>query len=168
MFVSEDAEAEVTSGGNVQLLVVPQRSGGISGPSRRKFGLGEECGCGRIRGESSADVGVELFGVHDGDAAEDGIVEVCRTERRGELFGGENRAEVLRINGGIVATSLFKVDVPSSSQSIRLSSKTSRAKADDHVKRREELGPASLAAGEKFRGAEVNQVLVIRDNINWR
>ena len=49
-----------------------------------------------------------------------------RTEETGcsqgsrELLHSENRAEVLRIDAGIVAIPLFGIDVPSSSQRIRL------------------------------------------------
>ena len=45
----------------------------------------------------------------------------------------ENWMEIVRIYKGIVAASLLRVDVPSSSQSIRFGSKSAGAEMDDEV-----------------------------------
>lgn len=111
---------------------------------------------------------MELFGVEDSHASEYWVVHLGSPKRGGQLFGGENGAKVLRINTGIVVTSLFKIDVPSSSQGVRFGAETSGTEADDHVKGGEVLRPASLSACQKFHGAKVFQVLVTGDDIHRR
>ena len=54
-------------------------------------------------------------------------------EGRCQLFGSEHGSVVLRIDSGIVAIPLFKIDIPSSSKSIRLGSEFSRMEMDDKV-----------------------------------
>ena len=61
------------------------------------------------------DVRVKLLNVHDGDGSEDGEVEGGRSEGQCQLFISKNWTEIVRIYSGIVAASLFRVDVPSSS-----------------------------------------------------
>ena len=61
-------------------------------------------------------------------------------------------AENVRIYGGIVPASLLSVDIPSSSQGIRIRSKTAGAETDDKVKLRHIFGPMNLSSGEEFCG----------------
>jgi hypothetical protein len=84
----------------------------------------------------------------------------------GKLFGGKDQTKVMRIDLGVVVTSLFRVDVPSSSESIRLHPEFSRLKADSHIELAKVLGPACLAAGEDLGGSKIFQVLVVGDNID--
>ena len=79
------------------------------------------------------DVGVKLLDVHDGDGLEDGDVEKGCSKRRCKMFNSKNWREIVWIYGGIVAASLLRVDVPSSSQSIRFGSESARAEMDDEV-----------------------------------
>lgn len=80
---------------------------------------------------------------------------------------GENGSEVVRVDRSIVLIPLFGVDVPSSSQGIRLGAKPSRAETDDEVELGEKLQPASLPVSQEFRGGKVLEVLVVSDNANW-
>ena len=64
--------------------------------------------------------------------------EICSSKGRCQLFFVENRLEVMRIFGGIVATSLFSVDVPSSSESVWFGAEASGPKANNKVKTGEE------------------------------
>jgi len=67
----------------------------------------------------------------------------------------EHRPKVLWINMGVATIPLFGVDVPSSSESVRLGTEFSRAEMNDKVELREELGPPGLPVGEDFRGREI-------------
>jgi len=73
--------------------------------------------------------------------------------------------KVLWVNTGIVATSLFKVDVPSSSKCVRFGTKHPRPKPYDEVKSQEVFGPACLALREDLGHGKILQVQVISDHI---
>ena len=73
---------------------------------------------------------------------------------------------VLRIDSGIVAIPLFKIDVPSSSKGIRLGSEFSRTETDDEVESGEVFGPMCLSVNEDFGCGEVLEILVISDHID--
>ena len=74
--------------------------------------------------------------------------------------------EVVRIDTSIVLIPLFRVDVPASSEGIRLSSEASRAETNDEVELGEELQPAGLLLSQKLGGCEVFQVLMVSDDVN--
>ena len=71
------------------------------------------------------------------------------------MFGGEDRLVVVRVHTGVAVTSLFKVDVPSSRQAVRLGTQPSWPETDDHVERIEILRPPGLSPGQEFGGGEV-------------
>ena len=73
----------------------------------------------------------------------------------------------MRIHCGVVALLFFRVDIPPSSQSIGFGSEVSGVEADDEVELRQELRPASLAAGQEFQGREVFKVLVVCENLDF-
>ena len=73
---------------------------------------------------------------------------------------------VLRIDSGIVAIPLFKIDVPSSSKSVGFGSEFSRTEMDDEVKSGEVFGPLCLSTCEDFSCGEVSEILVIGDHID--
>ena len=60
---------------------------------------------------------------------------------------------------------LFGVDVPASSEGIRLSSEASSG-TNDRIKVGEELRPAGLPLSQELGGCNVLQVLVVGDNVN--
>ena len=70
------------------------------------------------------------------------------------------------VDSGIVAIPLFKIDVPSSSQSIGLGTEFARPKTNNEVEGRKVLGPSSLSMREDFSRGEVLKVSVISDHIN--
>ena len=49
------------------------------------------------------------------------------------MFVSKNWMEIVWIYGGIVTASLLRVDVPSSSQSVRFGSESARAEIDNEV-----------------------------------
>jgi hypothetical protein len=76
--------------------------------------------------------------------------------------------EVLQVDAGVVATPIFRVDVPVSSQGIRLGSEFSRPEVDLHIECIEVLGPLDLAPRQLLHGGEILQILMIGENINRR
>ena len=60
-------------------------------------------GCNGVSRWSGVDVGVELFDVHQGHSLEYWRKDNCCSEGCCQLLLGENRTEVVGINGGIVA-----------------------------------------------------------------
>ena len=64
------------------------------------------------------------------------------------MFLYEHGSEVSWIYAGIITSSLFRVDIPSSSKSIGFGIETSGMESDDEVELTEEFGPLDLAVGE--------------------
>ena len=83
-----------------------------------------------------------------------------------QLFRSEYGLVVLRIDSGIVTIPLFKIDVPSSSKSIRLGSKFSRMEMDDEVESGKVFGPSCLLTCEDFGCGEVLEIPVIGDHVD--
>jgi hypothetical protein len=69
----------------------------------------------RIGWESKDDVLIELFSIKDIDFSKDGFNEQGGSEGGVEMFGSEDWLEVVQIHDRVVATLLFRVDVPLSS-----------------------------------------------------
>ena len=74
--------------------------------------------------------------------------------------------EVVWIDVSVVLIPLVGVDIPSSSENIRLSSKVSTVEANDEVELGEELRPAGLLPSQELGGCKVFQVLVVGDHVN--
>ena len=70
------------------------------------------------------------------------------------------------IDASVVLIPLFGVDVPVSSEGIRLCSEASGAETNDKVELGEELQPADLPLSQELGGCKVFQVLVVSDNVN--
>ena len=66
---------------------------------------------------------MELLGIHDDTRVECWNIGSGSLKGSNELFFGKDWATVLRVYSTIGVISLFKVDVPSSSQSVRFSTK---------------------------------------------
>ena len=90
----------------------------------------------RVGGLGGFDVRVKLLDVHDGDGLEDGDIERGCSKGQCQLFVSKNWTEIVWIYGGIVAASLLRIDVPSSSQSVRFGSESAGAETDDEVELR--------------------------------
>jgi len=59
----------------------------------------------------------------------------------------ENRLEVVRVDCGIASIPLFRIDIPSSSESIQFCAKITRVEPDDKVELGEVLRPPHLPPG---------------------
>jgi hypothetical protein len=69
--------------------------------------------------------------------------------------------KVLQVDVGICVIPFFRVDIPSSSQSIRLGSQFPRMELDDEIELGEVFGPLDLVACQQVGGREVFEVLVV-------
>ena len=74
--------------------------------------------------------------------------------------------EVVWIDASVVLIPLFGVDIPVSSEGIRLSFEASRAEMNNKVELEEKLQSMGLPSSQEFGGCEVFQVLVVGDYIN--
>ena len=83
------------------------------------------------------------------------------------MFLREHRLEVSWIYAGVIASPLFRIDVPSSSKSIGFGTKASRMESDYKVRLAEEFGPSDLPAGEQFSGRKVLKIFMICNHVDW-
>ena len=83
------------------------------------------------------------------------------------MFLCEHGSEVSWIYAGIIASPLFRVDVPLSSKSVRFGTKVSRMEADDGVELAEEFGPSDLVVGEQFNGRKILKIFMICYHVDW-
>ena len=74
--------------------------------------------------------------------------------------------EILWVNTGIVATPLFKIDVPSSTKCVRFGTELPGPKPYDKVKSREVFRPTCLMPCEDLGCGKILQVPVIGDHID--
>jgi len=64
-----------------------------------------------------------------------------------KLFLSEDGLEVVRVDCGVASIPLFRIDIPSSSESIQFSAETTRVEPDDKVELGEVLRPLRLPLG---------------------
>jgi len=78
----------------------------------------------------------------------------------------EDGFEVVRIDCSIASILLFRIDVPSSSESIRFDVKTTRTEPDDKIELGEVLGPPCLSLGQYFGSRKILKVFMICNNVD--
>jgi len=83
-----------------------------------------------------------------------------------KLFLSEDGLEVVRVNCGIASISLFRIDIPLSSESIRFCTKMTRAEPNDKVELEEVLGPPCLSLDQYLGHRKILKVLMICNNID--
>ena len=83
-----------------------------------------------------------------------------------KLFLSEDGLEVVKVDCGVASILLFRIDVPSSSESIRFGAETTRAEPDDKVELGEVLGPLYLPLGQYLGGRKILKVLIIHNNVD--
>jgi len=90
-----------------------------------------------------------------------------RSSYRGcKLFLSENGLEVVRVNCGVASIPPFRIDIPSSSESIQFGAKTTRVEPDDKVELGEVLGPPRLPLGQYLGSRKILKILMICNNID--
>jgi len=82
------------------------------------------------------------------------------------LFLSEDGFEVVRVDYGVASIPFFKIDVPSSSESIQFGAKTTRVKPNDKVELEEVLGPLCLPLGQHLGSRKILKVFMIHNNVN--
>jgi len=78
----------------------------------------------------------------------------------------EGGLEVVRVDCGVASIPPFRIDVPSSSESIQFCAKMTRAKPDDKIELGKILGPLCLPPGQYLGSRKILKVLMIRNNVN--
>ena len=83
------------------------------------------------------------------------------------MFQGEHRSDILWVSSGIVATPIFKIDVPSSGQCVGFRPEFPRMEMNNKVEARKVFQPSCLMTREDIGCGEVLEVLVVGNNIDW-
>ena len=83
-----------------------------------------------------------------------------------KLFLSEDRFEVVRVDCGIASISLFRIDVPLSSESVQFGAKTTRVEPNDKIELGEVFGPSCLSLGQHFGSWKILKVFMICNNID--
>ena len=98
---------------------------------------------------------MEFVHVHRDYRSENRSGKDGRAEGGCQVFRREDRSEVVRIHAGVALTPLFKVDIPSSSQSIGLGAQATRTETNNHIEGVKVLRPPGLPPGKEFGGGEI-------------
>jgi len=95
-----------------------------------------------------------------------------REKKDSSLYGGcnlflsEDGLEVVRVDCGVASISPFRIDVPSSSESIWFCAETTRVEPDDKIELGKVLGPPRLPPGQYLGSRKILKVLMICNNVD--
>ena len=82
------------------------------------------------------------------------------------MFLSEDGLEVVRVDCGIASIPPFRIDVPSSSESIWFSAKTTRTEPDNKIELGGILGPLHLSLSQYLGSRKILKVLMIHNNVD--
>ena len=82
------------------------------------------------------------------------------------MFLSEDGLEVVRVDCGVASISPFRIDVPSSSESIWFGAEITRVESDDKVELRKILGPPRLPPDQYLGSRKILKVLIIHNNVD--
>ena len=82
------------------------------------------------------------------------------------MFLSEDGLEVVRVDCGVASIPPFRIDVPSSSESIWFCAEMTRMEPDDKVELGKVLGPPRLPPGQYLGSRKILKVLIIHNNVN--
>jgi len=83
-----------------------------------------------------------------------------------KLFLSEDRFEVVRIDYGVASISLFRINIPLSSESIWFCAKMTRVEFDNKIELGEVLRPPCLPPGQYLGSKKILKVLMICNNVD--
>ena len=83
-----------------------------------------------------------------------------------KLFLSEDGLEVVRVDCGVANIPPFRIDIPSSSESIQFCAEMTRAELDNKIELGEVLGPPCLPPGQYLGSRKILKVLMIYNNVN--
>ena len=95
-----------------------------------------------------------------------------KKKKDGSLYGGcklflsEDGLKVVRVDCGIASIPPFRINIPSSSESIQFGAKMTRVEPDDKVELEEILGPLYLPLGQHLGSRKILKVFMIHNNVN--
>jgi len=78
----------------------------------------------------------------------------------------EDGFEVVRIDCSIASIPLFRIDIPSSSESVWFGTKMTRMEPDNKVELGEVLGPLCLPLGQHLGSRKILKVFMIHNNVD--
>ena len=90
----------------------------------------------------------------------------CSSYRGCKLFLSEDGLEVVRVDCGVASIPPFRIDIPSSSESIWFGAETTRAEPDNKVELEEVLGPLCLSPDQYLSSRKILKILMIHNNID--
>ena len=82
------------------------------------------------------------------------------------MFLSEDGFEVVRVDCGVASISPFRIDVPSSSESIQFCAKTTRTEPDNKIELGKVLGLLRLPPGQYLGSRKILKVLMIHNNVD--
>ena len=82
------------------------------------------------------------------------------------MFLSEDGLEVVRVDCGIASIPPFRIDIPSSSESIWFCAEMTRAEPDDKIELGKVLGPPRLPLGKYLGSRKILKVLMIHNNVD--
>ena len=82
------------------------------------------------------------------------------------MFLSEDGFEVVRVDCGIASIPPFRIDVPSSSESIRFCAEMTRAEPNNKVELRELLKLPCLSLGQYLGSRKILKVFMVCDNVD--
>jgi len=83
-----------------------------------------------------------------------------------KLFLSEDWFEVIRVDCGVANIPHFRIDIPSSSESIQFSTKMTSIEPDNKIELREILRPLYLSPGQHLVSRKVLKVFIICNNVD--
>jgi len=83
-----------------------------------------------------------------------------------KLFLNEDRFEVVRVDCDIASIPPFRIDIPSSSESIQFGAETTKAEPEDKVELGKVLRPLHLPSGQYLGSRKMLKVLMICNNVD--
>ena len=82
------------------------------------------------------------------------------------MFLSEDGFEVVRVDYSIASIPPFRIDIPSSSESVWFGTKMTRVEPDDKIELEEVLGPLCLPLGQHLGSRKILKVFIICNNID--
>ena len=82
------------------------------------------------------------------------------------MFLSKDRFEVMRVDCGVASISLFRIDIPLSSESIQFCAKMTRVEPDNKIELREVLEPLCLPLGQYLNSRKILKVFIIHNNVD--
>ena len=141
MIVLENAYVEVTSRQYINSVVEKKQTIWVCRP----LAICRDVFCSnQVTRESQEDVLMQDVQIHNCSCAKGRKKKDSGSYGGCKLFLSEDGFEVMRVDCGVASIPPFRIDVPSSSESIRFCAKTTRVEPDDKIELGKVLGPLRL------------------------